>query len=159
MSLQVVAEPYGSPAGAALTDRLQLEYVDRFGGPDSTPVDAGEFGPPGGGFLVGYLGGVPVAMGGLRRHEHDAVEIKRMYVVPEVRGQGLSRLMLDALEDLARALGASRIVLETGEKLPEAMRLYETSGYQRITGFGHYQGQPLSVSYGKSLAEPDALSG
>jgi GNAT superfamily N-acetyltransferase len=159
MSLQVVAEPYGSPAGAALTDRLQLEYVDRFGGPDSTPVAAAEFALPGGGFLVGYLGGVPVAMGGLRRHAHDAVEIKRMYVVPEVRGQGLSRVMLEALEDVARQLGARRVVLETGEKLPEAMRLYETSGYQRIAGFGHYQGQPLSVSYGKSLAEPGVLSG
>jgi GNAT superfamily N-acetyltransferase len=159
MSLQVVSEPYGSPAGAALTDRVQLEYVERYGGPDSTPVDPEEFAPPGGGFLVGYLGGVPVAMGGVRRHEQDAVEIKRMYVVPEVRGQGLSRVMLDALEDLARELGARRVVLETGEKQPEAMRLYETSGYQRITGFGHYRCQPLSISYGKSLAEPDALSG
>jgi GNAT superfamily N-acetyltransferase len=159
MSLQVVAEPYGSPAGAALTDRVQLEYVDRYGGPDSTPVDPGEFAPPGGGFLIGYLGGVPVAMGGVRRHELDAVEIKRMYVVPEVRGQGLSRVMLSALEDLARDLGARRVVLETGEKQPEAIRLYETSGYQRITDFGHYKCQPLSLSYGKSLAEPDLLSG
>jgi GNAT superfamily N-acetyltransferase len=159
VSLQVVAEPYGSPAGTALTDRVQLEYVERYGGPDATPVDPGEFAPPHGGFLVGYLGGVPVAMGGVRRHESDAVEIKRMYVAPEVRGQGLSRVMLDALEDLARELGARRVVLETGEKQPEAMRLYETSGYERITGFGHYQCQPLSVSYGKSLAEPDALSG
>jgi GNAT superfamily N-acetyltransferase len=159
MSLQVVAEPYGSPAAVTLTDRVQLEYVDRYGGPDSTPVDPDEFGPPSGGFLIGYLGGVPVAMGGVRPYEDGAVEIKRMYVVPEVRGQGLSRVMLDALEDLARALGASRVVLETGEKQPEAMRLYETSGYQRITGFGHYQGQPLSVSYGKSLVVPDVLSG
>jgi GNAT superfamily N-acetyltransferase len=158
MSLQVVAEPCGSPAGAALTDRLQQEYVERFGGPDSTPVDAGEFAPPGGGFLVGYLDGVAVAMGGVRSHEHDAVEIKRMYVVPEVRGQGLSRVMLAALEDLARELGARRVVLETGEKLPEAMRLYETSGYTRIGGFGHYRCQPLSVSYGKSLVIVSSLS-
>jgi GNAT superfamily N-acetyltransferase len=158
MSLQVVAEPYGSAAGAALTDRVQLEYVARFGGPDSTPVDPGEFAPPGGGFLVGYLGGVPVAMGGVRAHEPGAVEIKRMYVVPEVRGQGLSRVMLAALEDLARELGAGRVVLETGEKLPEAMRLYETSGYQRITGFGYYACAPLSVCYGKALAMTTSLS-
>jgi GNAT superfamily N-acetyltransferase len=159
MSLQVRAEALDGSAGAALNDRVQLEYVERYGGPDSTPVDATEFAPPTGGFLVGYLGGVPVAMGGVRRHEPGVVEIKRMYVVPEVRGQGLSRAMLAALEDLARELGAHRVVLETGSKQPEAVRLYETSGYQQIDGFGHYRCQPLSLSYGKSLAGADALSG
>jgi GNAT superfamily N-acetyltransferase len=159
VSLTVRAQAYADPAGAALTERVQQEYVERYGGPDTTPVDPGEFGPPGGGFLVGYLDGVPVAMGGVRRHDADTVEMKRLYVVPECRGRGLSRLMLGALEDLARRLGARRMVLETGSKQPEAMRLYETSGYERIDGFGHYADAPLSVSYGKSLAGADALSG
>jgi GNAT superfamily N-acetyltransferase len=159
MSLQVRAEAFDDPAGAALTDRVQLEYVDRYGGPDGTPVDATEFAPPTGGFLVGYLGGVPVAMGGVRQHQPGVVEIKRMYVVPELRGQGLSRAMLAALEDLARQLGAHRVVLETGSKQPEAVRLYETSGYEKIVGFGHYADAPLSLSYGKSLTGADALSG
>ncbi|HEX3907718.1 MAG TPA: GNAT family N-acetyltransferase [Mycobacteriales bacterium] len=159
MSLQVRAEPYGSEAASALTARVQQEYVEMYGGPDRTPVDPMEFSAPTGGFLVGYLDGLAVAMGGVRRHESDAIEIKRMYVAPEVRGRGLSRLMLRALEDLGRALGARRVVLETGERQPEAMRLYETSGYQRIDGFGHYRCQPLSVSYGKSLIDVNALSG
>ncbi len=159
MTLQVRSESYGSEAAAVLTARVQQEYVEMYGGPDSTPVEPGEFSPPTGGFLVGYLDGVAVAMGGVRRHESDAIEIKRMYVTPEVRGRGLSRLMLRALEDLGRALGARRVVLETGERQPEAMRLYETSGYQRIDGFGHYRCQPLSVSYGKSLTDVEALSG
>jgi len=42
-------------------------------------------------------------------------------------------------------------VLETGEKQPEAIRLYETSGYERIDGFGHYACSPMSVSFGKTL--------
>jgi GNAT superfamily N-acetyltransferase len=159
MSLQLRAEALDSPAGAALNDRVQLEYVERYGGPDSTPVDATEFAPPTGGFLVGYLGGIPVAMGGVRRHEPGVVEIKRMYVVPEVRGQGLARAMLASLEALARQLGAHRVVLETGSKQPEAVRLYETSGYEQIDGFGHYADAPLSLSYGKSLEGADALSG
>jgi GNAT superfamily N-acetyltransferase len=159
MSLQVCSEPYGSPAGVALIARVQQEYVEMYGGPDSTPVDPTEFDPPAGGFLIGYLGGVPVAMGGVRRFEPATMEIKRMYVAPEVRGQGLSRVMLSALEELAGQLGARRVVLETGERQPEAMRLYETSGYQRIDGFGHYRCQPLSVSYGKSLTGAAALSG
>jgi GNAT superfamily N-acetyltransferase len=159
VSLQVRAEPYAGTAAVALTERVQLEYVERYGGPDTTPVDPTEFAPPAGGFLVGYLAGVPVAMGGVRPHEPGSVEIKRMYVVPEARGRGLSRLMLAALEDLARDVGARRVVLETGSKQPEAMRLYETSGYAVIAGFGHYRCQPLSVSYGKTLAGADALSG
>jgi GNAT superfamily N-acetyltransferase len=158
VTLQVRAEAFDSPAGAALTDQVQREYVERYGGPDSTPVEAGEFAPPTGGFLVGYLDGVPVAMGGVRRHEPGVVEIKRMYVVPEARGQGLSRAMLAALEDLARELGAHRVVLETGSKQPEAVRLYETSGYEQIDGFGHYRCQPLSLSYGKSLVMVTSLS-
>jgi GNAT superfamily N-acetyltransferase len=159
MSLQVRPEAIDSSAGAALNDRLQLEYVERYGGPDSTPVDYREFAPPTGGFLVAYLGGVPAAMGGVRRHQPGVVEIKRMYVVPEVRGQGLARLMLGALEDLARELGGHRVVLETGSKQPEAVRLYETSGYSQIDGFGHHRCQRSSISYGKSLAGADALSG
>ena len=60
-------------------------------------------------------------------------------------------MVLARLEEEARALGATRVVLETGMKQPEAMRLYETAGYERIEGFGHYCGQELSVSYGKGL--------
>ena len=144
-------EPYDAPVSTALIETLQQEYVERYGGPDTSPVQPGEFGPPHGRFVVGYLGATPVAMGGLRRVDPTTVEIKRMYVVPDHRGRGLSRAVLAHLEDLARGLGAARVVLETGMKQPEAMRLYETSGYERIEGFGHYCGQELSVSYGKSL--------
>jgi len=149
--LDLRAEPYDAPVPAALIDTLQQEYVERYGGPDDSPVQPGEFGPPHGRFVVGYIDATPVAMGGLRRIDPTTVEIKRMYVVPDHRGRGLSRTVLAHLEDLARALGAQRVVLETGVKQPEAMRLYETSGYERIEGFGHYCGQELSVSYGKSL--------
>jgi GNAT superfamily N-acetyltransferase len=74
-----------------------------------------------------------------------------MYVVPEQRGRGLSRVVLAHLESLARDIGASRVLLETGPQQPEAMRLYETSGYERVAGFGHYRCEPGSVSYGKTL--------
>jgi GNAT superfamily N-acetyltransferase len=102
-------------------------------------------------FLVGYRGNEPVAMGGLRRHSDGELEIKRMYVVPQARGHGLSRVMLGALEDRARQLGANRIVLETGDRQPEAISLYESSGYERIPGFGYYADAPLSVSFEKRL--------
>lgn len=151
MEIKEVA--YDDPDVVALVDAVQAEYAVRYGGSgDTSPVDSREFGPPHGRFFVGYLDSRPVAMGGLRRHtEDDAVEIKRMYVVPDCRGQGLSRQMLAALEYAARELGATRVVLETGQRQPEAMRLYETAGYERIEGFGYYKDAPLSVSYGKAL--------
>jgi GNAT superfamily N-acetyltransferase len=114
-------------------------------------VEAAEFAPPAGRFIVGYADYAPVAMGGLRRHADGEVEIKRMYVAPDVRGHGYARAILAALEERARELGATRVVLETGERQPEAIRLYESSGYLPIDGFGHYKCMPLSRSYAKQL--------
>lgn len=149
--LELRDEPYDSPSAQLLISAVQAEYVERYGGPDETPVDPAEFVLPDGRFVIGYLEGEPVASGGLRRHVDGEVEIKRMYVAPHVRGRGLSRLLLQALEERARAMGASRIVLETGERQPEAIRLYQTSGYEPIVGFGHYKDMALSLSFAKSL--------
>ena len=149
--LELREEAYDSPVAQQLIAAVQAEYVVRYGGPDEAPVDPAEFSPPQGLFLVGYLGATPVATGGLRHHGHGQLEVKRMYVVPEARGKGLSRQMLAALEDRARTLGATRIVLETGMRQPEAISLYESSGYERIPGFGHYADAPLSISFEKNL--------
>ena len=149
--LDLREQPYDAPDSAALIEAVQQEYVERYGGPDESPVQPGEFSPPQGRFFIGYVGTTPVAMGGVRRLDPTTVEIKRMYVVPDRRGAGYARVVLARLEEEARALGATRVVLETGMKQPEAMRLYETAGYERIEGFGHYCGQELSVSYGKGL--------
>ena len=117
-----------------------------------------EFAAPRGHFLVGYLDGVPVACGGWRAHDvaEDSLrpgdaEIKRMYVQDGLRGRGLSRLVLAALEDAARAAGRTRMVLETGTLQPEAIGLYESSGYRRIANFGVYRDHPDSLCYGKEL--------
>lgn len=144
-------EPYDSPVAQELIDAVQQEYVVRYGSPDETPVDPTEFAPPHGRFVVGYLDTRPVAMGGVRRVDDVTVEIKRMYVRPDVRGRGLSRVVLAHLESLAREVGATRVLLETGPMQPEAIRLYETSGYERVEGFGHYQCEPDAVAFGKSL--------
>jgi GNAT superfamily N-acetyltransferase len=144
-------EPYDGPSAQQLIAAVQQEYVARYGGPDDSPVDPADFAPPRGLFVVGYLDNEPVASGGFRRHDADEVEFKRMYVAPQVRGRGLARLVVAALEDRARAVGASRVVLETGQVQPEAIGLYESSGYRRIDGFGFYKDAPLSISFAKSL--------
>ena len=87
-TLELREEPYDGPAAQALIAAVQQEYVSRYGGPDESPVDPAEFAPPDGRFLVGYVGSEPVATGGIRRHDDDTVEIKRMYVSPQWRGHG-----------------------------------------------------------------------
>ncbi len=152
---------YDDPAVSALVARLQQEYVARYGGQDDTPISVDELRPPAGVFLVAYgAERMPVAMGGWRRHVEArsgrvpgerAVEIKRMYVVPEARGLGLARRLLAALERLARVAGADQIVLETGLAQPEAIALYRSAGYLDIDAFGHYCASDQSVHLGKPL--------
>jgi GNAT superfamily N-acetyltransferase len=149
--VEIRVEPYDGPVARELIAAVQQEYVERYGGPDDSPVDPLDFTPPRGCFVVAYDGAEAVATGGLRPAEDGAMEIKRMYVRPEWRGRGLARVVLADLEQRARDLGAKRIVLETGERQPEAIRLYETSGYARIDGYGHYACSPMSVSFGKDL--------
>jgi ribosomal protein S18 acetylase RimI-like enzyme len=147
-----------SPDAVALTEQVQQFYVAIYGGPDGTPFTAEEFAPPNGGFLVGYIGGCPVAMGGWRFAPYDApagadraAEIKRMYVAGEVRGRGFARALLTALEDDARAAGADWMVLETGRPQVAAVALYRSSGYVDIEPYGFYGDKPDVVSLGKRL--------
>ncbi|HEX4655488.1 MAG TPA: GNAT family N-acetyltransferase [Mycobacteriales bacterium] len=151
--LDLREEPYDGPTAQQLIDAVQLEYVVRYGAPDTTPVDPAEFARPAGRFVVGYIDTTAVAMGGVRRVDDATVEIKRMYVTPEFRGQGLSRVVLAHLEALARELGATRVLLETGPMQPEAIQLYETSGYEAVEGFGHYRDEPGAAAYGKTITD------
>ncbi|MER8072002.1 GNAT family N-acetyltransferase [Streptomyces sp. NPDC094034] len=157
---------FGHPDAVKLNDRVQLEYAERYGDEgDVTPLEPGMFEPPRGLYLIAYDDqGTAVATGGWRTQDENDhgyadgdAEIKRMYVTPEARGQGLARLILAALEDNARAAGRTRMVLETGTKQPEAISLYASSGYEPCAKFGHYRFHELSLCYAKPLA--DATNG
>lgn len=148
--MQVRVVPFDSPDAVKLIAEVQQEYVNRYGDVDRTPLDPAEFAPPAGIFLVGYLDGVPVACGGWRAHDGWA-ELKRMYVVASARGKGLARVLLAELERTAAEAGLGRVQLETGQKQPEAIGLYSSSGYHRIQGFGYYRDHPGSVCFGKEL--------
>ena len=155
LDLRMVA--YGDPDAVALVARVQEEYVERYGSPDETPLDPDMFDPPEGLFLVAYLDGVPVGTGAWRHTPvlalggSLAAEIKRMYVVPEHRGTGLARRILAELENTAVAAGHDLIVLETGLMQPEAIALYESSGYLPIAGFGHYADSELNRCFAKRV--------
>src|SRR5215467_10740719 len=86
-------------------------------------------------FLIGRTGGCAVAYGAFPPLEDKVAEIKRMFVIPEYRGCGYSIAILTELEQLARENGYTTVRLETGYRQPEAIRLYEQSGYSRIPNF------------------------
>jgi GNAT superfamily N-acetyltransferase len=104
--------------------------------PDRTStVGAAEMVPPDGAFVVVREDGRPVAGGGIRRLEPEVCEIKRMYVVPEARGRGHGRRVLDALERVAVRLGYRRARLDAAQSMTTALRLYESAGYRPIPDY------------------------
>lgn len=137
-----------------LTAEVQAEYVRRYGGPDgdSAPIDAAEFVPPDGRFVLVLDDGELVGMGGWRRYGDDGDgELKRMYVREAARGRGIARRLLAHLEQTARESGIRRLVLETGTQQPEAIGLYRSAGYVDVPPFGHYAGYDDSVHLAKPL--------
>ena len=90
--------------------------------------------------------GRAVAGGGIKRLDERACEIKRMYVVPDARGRGLGRALLEALEELARDLGYAVARLDTGAKQPGAQRMYERAGYAPVPD---YNGNPYAAFWGE----------
>jgi GNAT superfamily N-acetyltransferase len=131
--------PYIDPRLQVLVDEVQAEYVERYGGPDRTPIDPEAFAPPAGTFLLGLVDGEPVACGAYRRHEDEVAEIKRMYVRADRRRRGIARELLAQLEARAAESGYVRAVLETGTAQPEALALYPSAGWTPIPGYGHYK--------------------
>lgn len=156
--LDIRVARYDNPDAEVLNEQLQKEYVDRYGTPDVTQTEVGEFLPPAGLFLIGYSGDEAVAMGGWRSREPDGhvlragdAEIKRMFVARAARGAGLSRRMLAELEHTAREAGHRRMVLETGIMQPEAIALYTSSGYAPMAEFGAYAGDAYSRYFCRTL--------
>jgi len=142
-----------SEVGAPLVGAQWRELLDRYGVPDADPDDlqADHLAPPHGVFLVAWVDGVAVSCGGVRQYDASTGEIKRMYTLPESRRRGISRIVLDELEVRARAIGYTRLVLETGIRQPEAIALYESAGYESIEPYGFYRNAPMSRCYAKSL--------
>jgi GNAT superfamily N-acetyltransferase len=145
------ADGDGAALVAAMVDEMRELYSGLdLNSPDMPAAGAADLAPPGGAFLVGYHDGHPVCAGGIKRLPDGACEIKRMYVVPALRGQGRARALLRALEDAARGLGYRIARLDTGPLQPHARGLYESEGYVSI---GNFNGNPVATFFGeKQLA-------
>lgn len=106
-----------------------------------------------------YDNETPVACVGIKAYvsltdEKDlmnSVEIKRMFVQPNYRGQGLAKTMIEALEAKAKTDGFTKMILETGVRMSGAIGLYTSCGYQKINNYGSYKELGDSVCMSKNL--------
>ncbi len=131
---------------------LNAELTAAFPEPGANHFSISEAQVAAGAFLIAYIDDVAAGCGAVRQVDESTAELKRMYVDPSVRGRGVGRALVEALESEARLLGVTRIVLETGTRLAPAIGLYESLGYSRIRLFGEYLSSPeTSLCFGKLL--------
>src|SRR4051812_28341160 len=129
-----------APESVALVQAYIDEIASTFPGgfnPDaSVSADPDELTPPHGAFLVVYDDvGARIGCGGVKLLHPTTAEIKRMWLAPEARGRGVGRALLVALEDAARALGASDGRLDTNAQLEAALALYRDAGWREVAAY------------------------
>ena len=151
--MEIRRENYGAVVARSLVAALGAELLERYQGFDGSGGEPSpsDFEPPEGAFLVVWEGEEPIACGGVSRYDETTAELRRMYVRPQARGLGLSRALLGALESEARGLGYAFVRLETGDRQPEAIGLYVSSGYLPIPRFGPFADDDRSVCLEKRL--------
>ena len=101
--------------------------------------------------VVAYENEIPVACGAVKEYLPGIMEIKRMFTIPAERGKGMARRILGELETWAKEMSYTKCVLETGERLPDAIALYQKCGYHKIPNYGQYEGVENSVCFEKQL--------
>jgi GNAT superfamily N-acetyltransferase len=142
---------FSDPDVQKLVAEAMAELSGRYGGSgDDTPIGLTDFDPPAGRFFVAVSGDELVGCAGWRAHGPDA-ELKRMFTAEAARGRGVARRLLAAIEESARSDGRERVILETGDKQPEAIGLYISCGYQRIPDFGYYKDHDDVLSFARDL--------
>lgn len=155
-AVTVLSVPWSHPGAVTLRAEMAAEmtelYADRMGDeavPAALHVPEDE---------IAYLGlavrpaGTPVGHIALCRHGVD-LELKRMFVTRPARRTGVATALLTAADRAAAELGAPRIVLQTGDRQPAAVRMYERAGYHRIPVFPPYDRLPFSICYAKAVTD------
>ncbi|TSD68522.1 GNAT family N-acetyltransferase [Aeromicrobium piscarium] len=143
--------PYDDPDVVALMSLMSVEMNLLYGrpaeeAPPGAPVGPGEMALT----LLGDREGAPVATASLRRVGED-LELKRMYVAADARGEGMGASLLERTETEARRRGVRRLVLHTGEQQTAAVALYRSRGYQPIGSLPGYEDVPGSLFLARSL--------
>ena len=102
--------------------------------------------------VVYYDNDIAIGCGAFKEFDNKTLEIKRMFVHPDYRAKGIGAIILKELETWAVEINYSESILETGKKQPEAIRLYEKSGYRIIPNYGQYENVENSICMKKNLS-------
>jgi GNAT superfamily N-acetyltransferase len=103
--------------------------------------------------IVAYDNGLPVGCGAIREYEEGIMEVKRMFVPLNRRGEGIASEILRKLEQWAAELNIKKCLLETGKNQPEAIALYTKSKYKMVSNFGQYKNEENSVCFEKIISQ------
>ena len=101
--------------------------------------------------IVAYIDSEPAGCGAIKSFNDEAMEIKRMFVLPKYRGRGFSSAILKELELWTTELDYKSCVLETGKRNPEAVKLYEKKGYRLMPNYEPYIDIENSLCFKKEL--------
>ncbi len=101
--------------------------------------------------IIATIDDKPVGCGAMKEYDEATMEIKRMFVPLAMRGKGVAVEVLHNLEKWAKEMDYHHCILETGDKMPEAIRLYEKSNYQRIPNYGQYKDVESSLCFKKEI--------
>ena len=156
-ALRFVPVGLRDPLAQPLLDELADEYADRYGGERRRYRDwlvdspDGEFAAPHGGMLIGLLDGQSVTGGAFCRYDDETAEIKRVWTHRDHRRRGYAASLVAALEAGAAASGYRRVYLITGDRQPEAVQLYRSTGYTQLAEPLPTRGPVLPIAFLKAL--------
>ena len=150
MGIEVIVADRHNGDFISLTDLLDKDLSERYGEQQQQYTKHNQVAPVIDVVIV-YKDKLPVACGAFKKHGSDTAEIKRVFVRVEYRGQGLSKLVINKLEEQIQSAGFTYAVLETGIKQPEAIQLYKKCGYEITENYEPYIGNENSICMRKVL--------
>ncbi|MCD2346703.1 GNAT family N-acetyltransferase [Clostridium guangxiense] len=101
--------------------------------------------------VIIYKDSIPVACGAIKEYSSASVELKRIFVKKEYRGNGLAKLLIHRLEEISKKRNYKYLILQTGSKQLEAVSLYKKLNYKITDNYPPYIGDSNSICMEKSL--------
>jgi putative acetyltransferase len=150
-SIEIGIERPDQPEVASLLESSDAYMASLYPAESNHLLDIASLLQPGVTFIVARIDGRALGCAAVVDSGEGWAEVKRMFVSPAARGRQLGRRLLEQIETIAAARGASKLRLETGGRQPEALALYASSGFVEIGPFGKYRPDPLSIFMEKPI--------
>ena len=136
--VQVTVDSADADVSLVLQQAFFADIASRYPGwepASSQPVNPSDLAPPDGIWIVAFRDGHAIGCGGLQRFDAETGEVRRIFLDQSERGRGTGRRLLVELEEHAKRLGYRRVRLTTGDGQPEALRMFQSAGYEEILPF------------------------